>query len=469
MAEPRAKTVLVVGISGATWSVIDPLLGAGRLPHLAKLRARGLSAVALSDRAPGDSFRPQVAWATLATGCRAPRHGVTHFYDEADALQKPTLWEHFERAGGSVGVYGWPATWPPRPTNGFVIPSHLARDTRTWPPELSPIRAVEQRGRESERNHTPARLIRAASSTLDLREFGLRSRTIAGLAAPAARAIMGDPERAALSLRRARLAIAADLFVGLCRQHEPRFRAFVSFLVDFAEHRYRRYREPELFPDDADAPRMLRNAVDDAYVRVDRVLGRLIAEAGSGAVVLVVSEHGMAAEQESAERGRWRYLMRPAVVASFAHSDASIVPTPVARWLAFRQPDGGDPRRLDELAVSLREMRFADAGAVFEVWQHAGEVVARLDLSSLDPRSLAALETVDVLLGAARIPFGALSRRVGRVRSAKHDQRGIAVLAGPGVPREPLRRTVHLVDLAPTLLALGGLPEPPGLDGRSLL
>jgi hypothetical protein len=460
----------VVGISGATWSVIDPLLGAGRLPQLAALCARGLSAVALSDRVPGDSFRPQVAWATLATGCRAPRHGVTHFYDEADALQEPTLWEHFQRAGRSVGVYGWPATWPPRPTDGFVVPSHLARDARTWPPELSPIRTIEQRGRTSERDHTALRLLRDAGSTLELRQFGLRPRTVAALAAPAVRMIMGDPERAALSLRRARLAVAADLFVGLCQQFEPRFRAFVSFLVDFAEHRYRRYREPELFPDDAtDAPRMLRNAVDDAYVRIDRVLGRLVAEAGSGAAVLVVSEHGMTPEQAPAERGRWRYLMRAPEVARFALADASIVPTPVARWLAFRQPDGGDPQRLAELAVSLREMRFAEAGPVFQVWRHAGEVVARLDLSSLDPQSLDALETVDVLHGAARIPFGALSRRVGRVRSARHDQRGIAVLAGPGVPREPLRRTIQLVDLAPTLLVLGGVPVPSGLDGRSLL
>lgn len=42
------------------------------------------------------------------------------------------------------------------------------------------------------------------------------------------------------------------------------------------------------------------------------------------------------------------------------------------------------------------------------------------------------------------------------------------LLAGPGLASRDVRTPVSLVDVMPTLLALAGVPVPPGLDGRSL-
>ena len=100
--------VLVVGVSGATWDVVEPLVAAGRLPRLARLRARGAWCTLRSVRVEGDDHvRPQPAWATAATGCRPERHGVTRYFHEADELREPTLWELWERQGLTVGLFGW--------------------------------------------------------------------------------------------------------------------------------------------------------------------------------------------------------------------------------------------------------------------------------------------------------------------------------------------------------------------------
>ena len=44
LASVAAARVLVVGVDGGSWNVIDPLLAAGELPHLAELIERGVSA-----------------------------------------------------------------------------------------------------------------------------------------------------------------------------------------------------------------------------------------------------------------------------------------------------------------------------------------------------------------------------------------------------------------------------------------
>jgi predicted AlkP superfamily phosphohydrolase/phosphomutase len=470
MGDTIGRGVLVFGVSGATWSVIDPLVRDERLPHLAALCAKGVSAVAVSDRAPGDDhYRPQVAWATAATGCTSERHGITRFFHEASDLRVPALWDLWARAGRRVGVYGWPGTWPPRPYPGFVIPSHLARDDRTWPPELSVVRALEQRHRHGEREGRPLEhLIESAAMLRSLRRYGLRTRTLVSLGGRAVRLAVEDEEEAALALRHARLDVATDLFVGLCREHEPDFRAFVTFLVDFASHRYWRYHQPGLFAEEEQPRRRLRSAVVDAYRHADRTLGRLVAAAGEGSLVLVLSEHGMAVEPSSSEIGDWRIVLRPQELASMAEADSTVVAVPIARWVSLRQSHGGDPRELSRLASTLRSMSFVASGRpALDVWERRDEVIVRLSLSEAEQTD--DLESCPIRVGDRLVPLGRIARRWGRVRSAMHDAHGVAVLAGPGVPPTRERRTVRLVDVAPTLMALAGIPVPQDLDGRPFL
>src|SRR6185312_12579936 len=61
--------------------------------------------------------------------------------------------------------------------------------------------------------------------------------------------------------------------------------------------------------------------------------------------------------------------------------------------------------------------------------------------------------------------------RIGPVpfrRSGDHTPRGFVALAGPGIPSRRLP-PARLVDLAPTILALIGVPIPPHLEGRPLI
>jgi len=147
MIRGSGRKTIVLGLDGATWSVLDPLMAAGRLPQLAALAARGVRAVALSTTHPVSP----VAWSSIATGKNPGKHGIFDFGRRAPGsyrietisarLQRgPTLWDLASRAGLRCGVFNVPVTYPPREVNGFMVTSIFTPSnqvTFTYPAALS--------------------------------------------------------------------------------------------------------------------------------------------------------------------------------------------------------------------------------------------------------------------------------------------------------------------------------------------
>ena len=134
LADAEAVKLLVVGVDGATFDVLDPLMAAGSLPTLKELCDRGVRAPLRTipfDRSP-------VVWATIATGRSPADHGILDFmYEDEDGaglrrytsshFREPTFWEILGSHGISTGIVGWWNTWPARPLRGFMVSDLL------WP------------------------------------------------------------------------------------------------------------------------------------------------------------------------------------------------------------------------------------------------------------------------------------------------------------------------------------------------
>ncbi len=135
--------VLVIGIDGATLDLLGPWAEAGDLPHLGRLMVEGTYG-------PLESTLPPVtapAWPTFATGKNPGKHGVFDFIRptggqfelvNASSLRAATLWEILSAAGSRVGIMNVPITYPPKPVNGFVIGGMLspAGGAFTYPHDL---------------------------------------------------------------------------------------------------------------------------------------------------------------------------------------------------------------------------------------------------------------------------------------------------------------------------------------------
>ena len=123
------RPVLVLGLDGATFDVIEPLVRAGRLPHLAAWLEEG-EGVPLPSTVPAMTFP---AWSSFLTGIGPGRHGVFDFtqkvpgayrlrFTNASDRAGASLPARVSAAGGHVLCLGVPGTWPPEPVSGLLVP-----------------------------------------------------------------------------------------------------------------------------------------------------------------------------------------------------------------------------------------------------------------------------------------------------------------------------------------------------------
>jgi len=118
--------VLVLGLDGATWDVLDPLVQEGVLPNLARLRSQGASGTL------GSVFPPlsPVAWTGVMTGKNSGKHGVFEFLEyghdplkarvnTSRSIRSELVWEIAGRHGKKTVAGGVPMSYPPRPARGF--------------------------------------------------------------------------------------------------------------------------------------------------------------------------------------------------------------------------------------------------------------------------------------------------------------------------------------------------------------
>jgi predicted AlkP superfamily phosphohydrolase/phosphomutase len=140
------RKVFVLGLDGATFDLMDPLIKQGELPNLAAIIKEGVRAK-MNSTIPHHSAP---AWTSFATGKNPGKHGILGFtkmlpnsYKLAlvygsDNKAKP-LWDVAGDTGKNVIVVNIPMTFPPRPVNGLLLSGLDAPSTSanfTYPREL---------------------------------------------------------------------------------------------------------------------------------------------------------------------------------------------------------------------------------------------------------------------------------------------------------------------------------------------
>jgi predicted AlkP superfamily phosphohydrolase/phosphomutase len=142
-----SRTVLI-GLDGATFTVLDALFQAGEMPFLQQFMQRGAHAELASTVHP---LTP-AAWTSMITGrtpgnhgifdfirCSQTRDGVFFTLNMSYDIQCPTLWSILSQRGMRVASLNFPVSYPPEPVNGVCIPGfmhwrHLRQSV--YPPEF---------------------------------------------------------------------------------------------------------------------------------------------------------------------------------------------------------------------------------------------------------------------------------------------------------------------------------------------
>ena len=295
----RSKRVILIGIDGATWNRIDPLLQAGRMPHLQSIIEEGA-------RAPLKSMLPSrspALWTSVATGKNFDKHGINDFTaatgKDGEEIQRimhmtsnmrrtKALWNIASDAGKRVAFVGWWVTWPAEKVNGYMVSSYVPLEQtggrgaptkgtlmegvggQTWPPELfqelRPFLLPSQQVTYDQ-----------AKRFMDIEPIDMERDIVEGF----------------------RWAYAADETYRRSALHilekDPDLDLIGLYFngVDVMGHRYWKYIEPEKYPPFPvkDIARFGK-AIDEYYAYTDSVIGEILQHRRPGDTIFILSDHG---------------------------------------------------------------------------------------------------------------------------------------------------------------------------------
>jgi hypothetical protein len=115
---PAAGRIVALGIDGATWDVMGPLLATGRLPHLQRIIEGGSYGQLISD----SGARSPVVWTTIFTGQPPAVHGIDSWERSVSTNRRvKSLWNILNEFGRSVTVINVPGTYPTEQVEGVML------------------------------------------------------------------------------------------------------------------------------------------------------------------------------------------------------------------------------------------------------------------------------------------------------------------------------------------------------------
>ena len=131
MDNPR---VLVIGIDGLPYSLLNQLADNGVIPNLKSLLQGGESKLILSSIPDVSS----TAWTGFMTGTNPGTHGIYGFFDPGNEynleftnfthIRAEPLWKKLARTGKRSLIVNIPQTYPAQPLNGALVSGFVAPD-----------------------------------------------------------------------------------------------------------------------------------------------------------------------------------------------------------------------------------------------------------------------------------------------------------------------------------------------------
>ena len=455
--DEHSQKLIIVGLDGATWSVIDPLIQKGKLPHMARLIREGARGVLRSL----DPMISTMLWTCISSGKLPDDHGVRDFAVSSRAVRCKRLWNIFEEAGYTSGVYGHLITWPPDPINGFMVPGAFALGPETHPPELAFLRRLAM----EEVSGKHRRLRDTLGYAWKGWRHGVRPRTLWGLGTHLALTALGriEPQMDFYRKRLLKLWMDTDVFCRLLETYRPQFSFFYTHLLDSTQHLFWKYHQPESF---GEIPRKdldrYGGVVTQAYEQSDRALGQMLAAAGPDTSVMVISDHGAQAAENAREGAAWTIRTENLLKMLGLWGQVSAVNIGFHLYLSPRIEQPEVRERLIDIFGGIVEEN--SGRPVFEVIPMEHSYIKVM----VPEERLEQFRGKTIRVGEQRCRFEDLVEvSTGRLSGAHHPE-AICILRGSPIRKGAHLSSASLLDVTPTALMLMGFPMADDMSGRPL-
>jgi predicted AlkP superfamily phosphohydrolase/phosphomutase len=274
----KKRKLLVLGLDGATFDILNPLLAQGVLPNIELLIQRGCHSNLNSTIQP---FSAQ-AWSSFMTGMNPGKHGILDFTEHckedytirfinASYRRGKTLWRLLSDYGKDVGVVNVPFTYPPEEIKGFSICGMDApglKDEHFYPKDLygeimseAGKYLIEINARDYIRSGKLKQFLKKIQDLVDMQFRAVKY---------------------------------------LIEKKPWDFFMYVFRATDQVQHYFWRYLDPNhpLYSREADD--FLQNAISRVYRQIDDYIGQLLTIVGDRTTVIIMSDHGQGGNSDKA-------------------------------------------------------------------------------------------------------------------------------------------------------------------------
>jgi predicted AlkP superfamily phosphohydrolase/phosphomutase len=497
--------VLIIGLDGATWDLLKPLIDRGKLPYIKSLMENGSHGVLMSTIPPVTAS----AWSSFYTGRNPGRHGVFDFRRRMGSestkrswvthhvIKGPLLWDIFSAQDKTVGLTNLPLTFPPKPVNGYIIGGMPVPPTRD---DIGlPVGLVDEIIRETGEYISDIDLMRGESP--DVR----------------------DPETCEKFVDQVRSAMVGRMkaLLYLFEKYPKDLTACVIVAPDRLSHLFWKV----MVPRDEDPPLEeweieLKAKIEDVLVEMDNVVRELASTISDDDLLVIMSDHGfgpldqilktnqllqqngyLSFKKEVTDSFRKKVgrvlpegikkLLRPLMggggqVAGATGSIPGWDPYALLDWENTRAYSGGsveqgiflnvkgrEPHGIvlaggeyhnlrDEIISRLKSLKHPDGGLMFD-WVEPRENVYSGESLNDAPDIMYCLRDHSIVAGEDAEP--PLICPWSQPRAGFHRREGIIILKGPMIISGVKLEKPSIADVAPTILTCCGLKLDEGMDG----
>lgn len=498
------KRILIIGLDGATFDIIRPMVEAGRLPTLAKLMSEGAWGNLQSTVVP---ITPP-AWTSFMTGKNPGKHGVFGFFDQSkgsyktstvtgSSIKSKKIWNYCDNE--RIGLIDIPMTYPPEDINGYMVsgwpvPSDMS--VFTSPPEF----------------HTEI-----------ISEIGeyMIDETFSSLS-------QGNPIDALRHLYRY-TGMRRDVALYLLGKKGP-FDIFAIVFrgTDFIQHEAFKFHDEGYSKANPEICRKFKGVIFQFYEKIDSIVAELIEYMGNDAITIIMSDHGGGPLEKKFYINRWlkkegflslKRRISPKGIHFGKKTLSEIIQRLGVSYLNFFIPSTFRRMRIPYLKpylkhpISLIDWQKTTAFAYF----NRTDGVIRINLEGREPEGIVKQkdydrvrnEIIEKFMGlvdpetgksviqqiykrediyhgpyledapdilvltqntshtfSSAIDDGVILEKPKDPAPAPHKMEGIFIIKGPGIKAGQVLSGLNITDVAPTVLYLMGKPIPDSMDGR---
>ncbi|MFQ6083220.1 MAG: alkaline phosphatase family protein [Candidatus Aminicenantia bacterium] len=260
--------LFLIGLDAADWKILNPLIRKNKLPNINRIIQKG--AYGYLD-CYGKRLSPAI-WTTIITGATVNDHGIEGFVFHQKGKtepvlfkslhrRKPALWNILSSFPKKVGVLNWIISYPAEEVNGYIVSMLTDKKNKgiIYPEQLhSRVSQLIGNSVDRENENKEEKWLREINNEIE----SLDKLT---------KYLLDNYDH--------------DLFI------------FYTHVTDGVMHKFWQYREPEKFKRngwsiDKLKIQQYKNAIDETWIKVDKIIGNIISKIDRNTNVVIISDHG---------------------------------------------------------------------------------------------------------------------------------------------------------------------------------